>query len=117
MAFDAETYVDTWASGEIGMDPSEFDKLLFREHCNFMEVLVGADTSSGVPKSAAPTVASYSTNIRLVLVGLYDTLLMGYMRGYFDDDQYPVADFDPVIHRAGYSVIKLAIVVMADLVA
>ena len=26
---------------------------------------------------------------------------MGYMRGYFDDEQYPVADFDPALHSAG----------------
>jgi hypothetical protein len=45
---------------------------------------------------------------------LYDTLMLGYLRGYTGDASYPVAAFDPALHAAAHCVIRLAIIVMAD---
>ena len=52
MAFDDVTFVDTWADPPVPVNTSEaaHDKLLLREKVNFMEVLVGGDSSNGVPQ-------------------------------------------------------------------
>ena len=48
---------------------------------------------------------------------LYDTLILGYLRGYTAEEHYPVMPLDRGLHAAAYSVAKLAIMVMADFVA
>ncbi len=47
---------------------------------------------------------------------LYDTLIRGFWRGYFDSTT-GAADFDAKLHRAAIVLIELAITVMADFVA
>ena len=121
MAFDSETFVECWGKtapkGTVGQDPEAFAKLLRREHVNFMEVLAGADSTSGVPQVAMHVVEAHCEATKLVKSLLYDTLILGYLRGYTGEEHYPVMEVDPVLHAAAYSVCKLAVMVMADYVA
>ena len=82
-----------------------------------MKVLAGSDSTSGVPQVALSLVENYSEELKLVKTLLYDTLILGYLRGYTGEERYPVHEPDPVLHKAAYSVMKLAIMVMADYVA
>jgi len=133
MAFDDKTFVDPWdapafsathaedgrvaSAGDLGIGREAYDRLLLRECVNFMEVLAGGDTSNGVPMVAKATVDAQGARLHAVRAGLYDTLVLGYLRGYHDDDAYPAAMFHPVMHKAAYAIAKLAVVVMADFVA
>ena len=54
---------------------------------------------------------------------LYDTLCLGYMRGYWvgddrahDGDTWPVAQYDEALHEAAYCVLRLAVCVMGEFV-
>jgi hypothetical protein len=51
--------------------------LLRREHVNFVEVLAGADSTSGVPAVARPEVEGHGDRIKLVTSLLYDGLVLG----------------------------------------
>ena len=82
-----------------------------------MEVLAGSDSTSGVPQVALSLVEAYSGELKLVKTLLYDTLILGYLNGYTGEARYPVHEVDPALHQAAYSVMKLAIIVMADFVA
>eukprot|EP00039_Didymoeca_costata_P011125 m.153470 g.153470 ORF g.153470 m.153470 type:complete len:298 (-) comp15067_c0_seq3:149-1042(-) len=115
MAFDESSYVDTWGNGD-GLSEDEFSRLLKREHLNFAEVLAGSDSSTGVPQAAAKTLDGMSPHVKALRTALYDTLQLGYMRGYTGDASFPVAEYDGDLHRASYDIIKLAIVTMGDYV-
>lgn len=94
-----------------------YDRLLLRESVNFMEVLAGGDTTNGVPMVAKATVESQGPILQAVKAGLYDTMMLGYLHGYHDDDAFPRADADLQLHKAAYAIVRMAIVVMADYVA
>ena len=112
-----------------------FDRLLERERVEFLETLVGADSSTGVPAVAASQVEAYPPALRAVRAVLYDTLALGYMRGYERprvepgasargspgegdvSDPLPVAEFDEELHRAAYAVLRLATCVMGEFIA
>ena len=117
MAFSADTFLDTWGEGKVGLTDKEFNDLLFIEHVNFMEVIVGSDASNGLPQVAKEHVRSYGEKIKLLQTGLYDTLLQGYMNAYFDDPNYSVCEYDPALQKAAYCIIRLAIIVMGGYVA
>ena len=56
--------------------------------------------------------------LKASLAALYDTLVIGYLRGYTEDaDKYQVAAYDAELHKAGYAICKMAVVVMADFIA
>jgi hypothetical protein len=65
MAFDDATFVSVYGKGSpkgaVGTLPEQHDQLLKREHVNFMEVLAGADSTSGVPTVALSVVEGYVT--------------------------------------------------------
>lgn len=123
MAFTADTYLDTWGSGKIGMNLNEneketFNHLLFTEHINFMEVLVGADASTGVPQVAKEYVDSHGEMMKLLQTCLYDTLILGYLNAYNnDDEQFPVCQYDETLHRGAHKIMQLATIVMSEFVA
>lgn len=116
MAFDDSTFVHT-ATGEVGIASDVHDKLLHREHINFMEVLAGSDSTNGVPQVAKAQVEAHSPALKLATTVLYDTLILGYLRGYTGEERFPVAEVDPELQKAAYAVMKLACMVMADYVA
>jgi len=123
MAFTADTFLDVWgidsSSGKVGISEKIFDNVLFKEHVNFMEVLVGADSTNGVPQIAKKYIHSKEgKHLKLLKVCLYDTLLQGYMQAYFDDDtRYSVCSYDADLHEAAYNIIRLAVIIMSDYVA
>jgi len=117
MAFNNEMFVDTWGSVKAGNTTAEHDQLLYKEHINFLEVLAGSDTTSGVPMVALSAAEAQGDVLRAVKTGLYDTLVLGYLRGYTGDERFPVAGHNPQLHEAGHALAKLAVVVMADAVA
>mmetsp|Transcript_11981 Transcript_11981/g.17965 ORF Transcript_11981/g.17965 Transcript_11981/m.17965 type:complete len:588 (-) Transcript_11981:214-1977(-) len=117
MAFDDTTFVDIDAK-KVGIKKSDHDILLFKEHCSFMEVLVGADSTSGVPAVAQDALNRLPESIRLAHVALTDTMLMGYLHAYSGgDENYPVAVFDPDLHSVAYGIVRMALIVMADYLA
>ena len=107
---------DTWGKGD-ALSADEYTHLLKREHLNFMEVLSGGDTSTGVPAVATAEVNGQSKVLVGLQTALYDTLALGYLRGYTEEERYPVAPFDPAMHAAAYDICRLAVVVMADFIA
>ena len=136
MAFDRETVVDVKPSsdtyGKVGQTEEEFDLLLIFENYNFMEVIAGNDSSTGVPKIAENVVNTLSPTLQVARSVLYDTMLNGYMYAYYEEDgrgvrkkgeqrnnvnEYSVADFDPELHEVGMALIKLAIIKQADYIA
>lgn len=102
---------------KIGLSKEDFDTLLHTENINFMEVLVGGDANSGVAQVAKEVVGKHSEKVKLVKIALYDTMLMGYMCAYNDSKSFAAADFNEKMHKAAYSLIKMAIIVQADFVA
>lgn len=83
--------------------------------CSFMEVLAGNDASSGVPMVARDALSAAATPvIDNVRSGLYDALMLGYLRGYTGDERHSVCAYDPALHAAAYCLVRLAIIVMAD---
>jgi len=116
MAFDEATFVDTWGEGG-ALAAEEYTHLLKREHLNFMEVLSGGDSTSGVPAVATAEVAGQSKVLLGVQTALYDTLVLGYLNAYTGEERYPVAPFDAGLHAAAYDICRLAVVVMADFIA
>eukprot|EP00927_Polykrikos_kofoidii_P009836 TRINITY_DN14122_c0_g1_i1.p1 TRINITY_DN14122_c0_g1~~TRINITY_DN14122_c0_g1_i1.p1 ORF type:complete len:601 (-),score=91.54 TRINITY_DN14122_c0_g1_i1:306-2024(-) len=119
MAFDDRNFVDLWGTGVVGASKEDHAALLYKEHLNFMEVLAGADTTSGVPSVAHKQIEAQSELLKLAKVALFDTLIMGYMHAYDDQrsETFPVAAFDRDMHIAGYSIIKLAIIAQAEYIA
>lgn len=80
-----------------------------------MEVLAGNDASSGVPMVARSALtAGMTPALELVKSALYDTLILGYLRGYTGDEQYPVCGYDAGLHASAHCLMRLAIIVMAD---
>jgi hypothetical protein len=117
MAFDDTTFVDTWKTGKVGAVPAEFDELLVQENVNFMEVIAGSDTTSGVPAVAKHVVEAFPDSLKLAKVALYDTMLTAYVNAYTGNANCKVAPFDEAMHAGGYAVIKLAIICQAEYVA
>lgn len=67
------------------MNRDQFNKLMKLESTNFMEVLVGADASSGLPLEAMAEMRKVKTGTEkhnLLQIALYDVLISGYLRGY-----------------------------------
>ena len=62
-------------------------------------------------------VESHPEAIKTTRTLLYDTLILGYLRGYTGEEHYPVMPHSKDLHAAAYSVAKLAVMVMADYVA
>ena len=121
MAFDDKSFVDIWASEPTPVrSEEEYTRLLRREHLNFMEVLAGSDSSNGVPmvaRAAVEVSCPDGSALKAVKTALYDTLILGYLRGYTDDVRFPVAPLDAALHDAAHDVMKLCIMVMADYIA
>ena len=82
-----------------------------------MEVISGADTTSGVPEVAQKVVAAQSEALRLAKVALYDTMMLAYVSAYEGNEKCAVAPFDAELHAGGYAVVKLAIICQAEYVA
>jgi hypothetical protein len=116
MAFDEATFVDTWGDGG-AMPTDAYTNLLEREDLNFMEVLAGGDTTTGVPTIATGEIAAHGHILDTTRVALFDTLILGYLAGRTAELRYPVAPFDPELHAAGYEICRLATIVMADYIA
>jgi len=122
MAFDDKTFVSLYGKGSpkgtVGTSAADHDHLLLREHVNFMEVLAGSDTTSGVPMVAKTLVEKYPDVLKIAKSLLYDGLILGYKAMYEGPSPlHPVAAHDADLHRAGHAAIKLAIIVMADFIA
>jgi hypothetical protein len=145
MAFDAKTVVDVKPSsdtfGQVGQTEDEFGLLLAFEHFNFMEVIAGNDSSTGVPAIAKDAVSSLSNAMQIARQVLYDTMLNGYMHAYYDEandevdgetkmgsstegsssssssSKYSVCEFDSEMHKVGMALIKLAIIKQSDYLA
>jgi len=116
MAFSRDTFISE--EGTVGVSCKQFSDILWREHVSLMEVLAGNDSSTGVPQVARSVVDSRGGRIKAVQSSLYDTLIMGYLSGYFGiSEKYAVMDFDENCHAAAYCFIRLAIIVMADFIA
>jgi len=120
MSFDADTYMDV-DTHAVGLHPDLFASLLWREHVNFMEVLAGSDSTSGVPQIAKQTVAQHSVAVKAVKNGLYDTLILSYLSGYSEtcagSTPSAVVPFDKNLHHAAHCLIRLAIIVMSEFIA
>jgi hypothetical protein len=114
MAFSRQTYVDVQRQ-QLGTSEAQFKALLFREHVNLMEVLTGVDSSNGVPQIARPVVSQQLPIHQALRWALYDTLILSYQRGYAQ--QAPLVPFSAALHRTAQTLMKLAIIVMADYVA
>jgi hypothetical protein len=122
MAFDDETFVSVYgkagAVGTVGIGQDDHATLLKREHVNFLEVLCGADSNTGVP----PVLQSFirqrpkAREVAGTMSLLYDSLALGYLNAY-SGPSFPVAPFDPDLHRLSHIIIKFAIIVMADCIA
>eukprot|EP00930_Biecheleria_cincta_P047396 TRINITY_DN32849_c0_g1_i1.p1 TRINITY_DN32849_c0_g1~~TRINITY_DN32849_c0_g1_i1.p1 ORF type:complete len:627 (+),score=110.64 TRINITY_DN32849_c0_g1_i1:53-1933(+) len=125
MAFDDKTFVSVYGKGSpkgtVGSSEEAHALLLKREHINFLEVLTGGDTTSGVPMVAKDEISKHPKFAELEAVKslLYDTLAMGYLNAYEGEAacRLPVAEFDQDMHRMAHLLIKLAIIVMADYIA
>ena len=91
--------------------------LLRREHVNFLEVLAGADATSGVPMIAKSEVRKQSEGVKVVSSILHDALVLAYLNEYEDKKAYSKASFDPILHKISRVLIKLSIIIMADFVA
>ena len=142
MAFDATTVVDVNPSsdtyGRVGQTDEDFGLLLAFEHFNFMEVVAGNDSSTGVPQIAQKSVSNLSKKHQLANEVLSDTMMNGYLYAYYDEElegvsstagggemkssageasQYSVAPFDKELHEVGMALIKLAIIKQADYLA
>ena len=91
--------------------------MLRREHVNFLEVLAGADATSGVPMIAKEQVRKQSNAVKVVSSILHDGLVLAYLNEYEDKKEYPKAPFDPILHKISRLLIKLSMIVMADYVA
>ncbi len=119
MAFHKDFFVD-FESGKVGLDDAEWAALKEREYNNLMEVLAGADVSSGVPRVAKTETENQSAGVKLTKSVLYDALILGFRNGYAGSDcggRFPVAEHDEKTHAAASLLVRLALVVMADFVA
>lgn len=116
MSFDEASFVDTWGEGA-ALSGDEYTHLLKREHLNFMEVLSGGDATTGVPAVASKEISEQSEVLVALQTALYDTLILGYLRGYTGDERYPLAPHDKGVHAAAYDICRLAVIVMADFIA
>merc|ERR1712083_643711 len=124
MAFDDDTFVSVYGKGSpkgtVGISKEEHAVLLKRESVNFLEVLAGADSTSGVTMEQKQVMMTNPKRNELdaALSLLSDTLVLGYLHAYNGgDSNFPVADLDQDLHKLARIVIKLAIIVMADFIA
>jgi len=121
MAFDDKTFVSVYGMGSpkgtVGTPAETHDLLLAREHVNFMEVLAGADSTTGVPPVAKQAVREQPGGIKVVKSLLYDSLILGYLNAYEHDAESPLAAFDPQLHELARLLIKMSILIMADFIA
>ena len=117
MAFSAADFIDV-ENKRVGVSEEVFASIMWKEHVSLMEVLAGSDSSTGVPMVAASAAGMHEDAITVIKSGLYDTLIMGYLSGYHDDAvRFPVMPYDETLQAAAHSIIRLAIIIMADYVA
>jgi len=121
MAFDDKTYVSLYGRGSplgsVGIDKKKHAVLLRREHVNFLEVLAGADATSGVPMIAKEKIRKQANAIKVVSSILHDTLVLAYLNEYENKAEYSKVSYDPILHKISRLLIKLSIIIMADYVA
>lgn len=123
MAFNMESYVDMDAE-KIGTSKQHFDAVLHLEYLNLLEVLAGADSSNGIPDVALSFISeSDSPAIKLIRTALYDNLVNSFLTSYnltYLNEDKPTAIPSPwskEMHAVSHSLIRLAIIVMAEFVA
>jgi hypothetical protein len=116
MAFANDAYVDVYGSGTVGTDQKTHNKLLAFEAVQMMEVLAGADTTSGVPAVARVEMDGHAPGLRLVLSALRDSMMLGFLHTY-KGDHSDVATASPELHAGAYALIKMAIIKQADYAA
>jgi hypothetical protein len=123
MAFDMESYVNMDA-GKIGDSKQHFDAILHLEYLNLLEVLAGADSSNGIPDVALSFISENDNPaIKLIRTALYDNLinsfLTSYNSTYLNEDKPTVrpSPWSKELHAVSHSLIRLAIIVMAEFVA
>ena len=130
MAFTAADFVDVDPKssrfGEVGQDAQEFRgvRLAF-ENANFMEVIAGNDTTTGVPPLAQARTSALPTALALAREALYDAMMHGYLHAYGGGggdggdaaSGYRVAPYDARLHAAGMCVLRLALIKQADYIA
>ena len=123
MAFGSHEFVDidpkSTTFGHVGQAEDDFvnHRLKF-ENVNFMEVLAGNDSTSGVPKIGQDVVSQFAIKTQLIREYLYDVMMHGYMHAYSNGDKgYLCESFHPELHQAGLCFIKLSIIKQADYIA
>jgi hypothetical protein len=123
MAFDMESYVNMDA-GKIGDSKQHFDAILHLEYLNLLEVLAGADSSNGIPDVALSFISENDNPaIKLIRTALYDNLINSFLSSYnstYLNEDKPTARPSPwskELHAVSHSLIRLAIIVMAEFVA
>jgi len=86
--------------------------LLEREHINFMDVLAGGDSTSGVPQVALGEIEKYPPAVLAAHNALHDTLILAYQKAY--TQQPPLVAFDSSLQRCARALIELAITIMGE---
>lgn len=117
MAFTAETYVDI-RSGRVGLSAMQMRRLCSFESASFLDSIASGGRSSGT--EAGDTAAFMSRlprGYQLVQQLLYDTFMLGYFRAYSGDERYHAAAPDEALHRAADALMRLAVMMCADVVA
>lgn len=108
----------------------DFNRLLERESINFFEVLGGGDASSGVPQVALRAIEEQPAAVRAAKHALYDTMVLACRETYGKITEQntsiapDVTDRDafvdspvPAVRQAALALVKMALVVTAELVA
>ena len=122
MAFDARSFVDV-ETGAVGRPAAEFERLLLFERLNLLEVLSGADATSGVPQKMLGAVRG-DPALQVAASALYDTLVLNFMRasgllggGGGGGASCATPEWSQPLHDAAHALMRLAIIVMADYAA
>ena len=120
MAFDARSFVDV-ETGAVGRSAADFERLLLFERLNLLEVLSGADATSGVPQKMLGAVRG-DPALQVAASALYDTLVLNFMRasgllGGGAGGPGAAPAWTPELHAAAHALVRLAIIVMADYAA
>jgi hypothetical protein len=122
MAFDARSFVDV-ETGAVGRPAAEFERLLLFERLNLLEVLSGADATSGVPQKMLGAVRG-DPALQVAASALYDTLVLNFMRasgllggGGASGGSGATPEWSQPLHDAAHALMRLAIIVMADYAA
>lgn len=96
------------------------DKLLEWEFVNLLESLSGADSSTGTQLTVRSVIEASSTPvIRAVSASLRDHLVLACREAYFHAEPCTTShpQYDSLLHSAAYSIIKLALILSANILA